>query len=279
MDVSRYLQNVASSVQTKRYVLLLQRTRLVSEQETKLIEKASEHAIPKHILIRLDDPLEGLKVLQVKNVEIVILHHSLMDSIVDLVDLAKQLKERRKVTILFIVNDERALIDTYREKMSLYEELDDFVVSPIDPAEFFKKLQKIGTVEARAAKRFSVDTNVKLTRVETLQKIDAKLLDLSLVGCGFDLGPNVFTRRGEQMRIQIPLFNFGIFHPQYGDYLNLSLRVKRLSITGENVGCSIEYLTPMQSDCLVDLLEDVSRRQRMFKMTTREKRGAQLGEK
>lgn len=260
-------------------MLLLQKSRLMAEQEVKLIAKATEHALNTHIMIRLDDPNEGLKVLNVKNVEVVVLHHSLMGSNEELVDLAKQLKERKKVTVIFVTNDERKLIDSYREKMALYEEMDDFVASPLDPTELFRKLQKAGTVEARAAKRFSVDASVDVTRVDTLESISAKLIDLSLVGCGLEVGQDVVMRRDEQLRIQIPLYFFGIFHPQYGDYLKLSLRVRRLSIKGDNIGCSIEHLTAMQNDCLVNLLEDIARRQRIFKMTNKEKKGAQLNAK
>ena len=279
MDVSRYLQKVAGSVRTKRYVLLLQKSRLVAEQESKMIVKACEHGLTGHTIIRLDDPGEGLKILMVKNVEVVIIHHSLMSSETELVELAKRLKERKKVTVLFIAKDESSLINAYREKMSLYEEMDDFVTAPPDPAELFRKLQKCGAVEARAAKRFSIDSEVKIRRVDSLEEVDASLVDLSLVGCGLDVDANLGIRRNEQLRVQIPLHPFGFFHPQYGDFLKLSMRVRRVSIRGDNLGCSIEHLTPMQNDCLVNLLEDVSRRQRIFKMTNKDKKGAQLNAK
>lgn len=276
MDVSSYLQKVASSVGSKRYVLLLQRTRLMPEQECKLIMKAVEHGLPSFSMIRLDDPKEGLKVVQVKNVEVVVIHHSLLGTEAELVELAKNLKDRKKVTVIFIAKNERELIQAYRENMALYEEMDDYVTSPPDPAELFRKLQKAGTVEARAAKRFSVDVPVKVTRMESLQQIDAELDDLSLVGCGLSFDSNHGIRRDEQLRVQLPLFMFGIFHPQYGDYLKIALKVRRLSIRGQALGCSIEHLTPLQHDCLVDLLEDIARKQRITKLTARDKKGAQL---
>lgn len=276
MDVSGYLQKIAGSVRTKKYLLFLQKSRLVPEGELRMLSKAAEHALPQHISIRLDDPNEGLKVLGVKNVETVVLHHSLMSSSAELVGLAKRLKERKKVTILFITNDEQGLIEAYRSEMALYEEMDDFVAAPVDPAEFFRKLQKIGNIEARAAKRFSVDAPVKIRRVEDDSLLAVELVDLSLVGCGIEVDSSLRLRRGQQLQIQIPLQRFGIFHPQYADYLRLALRVRRVSIRGDNLGCSIEYLTPMQHDCLVNLLEQVSKRQRLVKMNPKERRGAQL---
>lgn len=276
MDVSGYLQKIAGSVRTKKYILFLQKSRFVSETDARLMSKATEHALPNYISIRLDDPGEGLKVLSVKNVEIVVLHHSLMSKTEELVGLAKRLKERKKVTIIFVTNNEQELIETYRSDMALYEELDDFVALPLDPAEMFRKLQKLGNVEGRAAKRFSVDLPVKVRKVEDDNTFDMTLADLSLVGCGLDVDSSLKIQRGQQMRIQIPLQRSGIFHPQYADYLPLSLRVRRVSIRGDNLGCSIEHLTPMQHDCLVGLLEEISKRQRISKMNTKEKRGAQL---
>ncbi|MEN9809977.1 MAG: hypothetical protein RLZZ488_1544 [Pseudomonadota bacterium] len=279
MDVSRYLQKVAGSAGTKRYVLLLQRTRIMSEQETKLIMKAVEHGLPGYSVIRLDDPNEGLKVLNVKNVEIVIIHHTLVGSDAEMVELAKELKERKKVTVLFMTKNERDLIHAYREKMALYEEMDDYVGSPPDPTELFKKLQKAGTVEARAAKRFVVDVPVNVVRVDSLERQAAMLDDLSLVGCGLTFEQDYGFRKDEQIRVQLPIVNFGIFHPQYGDFLKLSLKVRRLSIRGQSIGCSIEHLTPMQHDCLVNLLEDIARRQRISKLSGKDKKGAQLNAK
>lgn len=276
MDVSGYLQKIAGSVRTKKYVLFLQKSRLVPETELKLLSKAAEHALPQHISIRLDDPNEGLKVLAVKNIEIVVLHHSLMSSSIELVGLAKRLKERKKVTIIFITNDEQGLIEAYRSEMGLYEELDDFVAAPLDPAELFKKLQKVGNIEARAAKRFSVDVPVKIRRVEDDNLTEVNLVDLSLVGCGLEVDSGIGIKRGQQLQIQIPLHRFAIFHPQYADYLQLALRVRRVSIRGDNLGCSLEHLTPMQHDCLVTLLEQVAKRQRAMKMNSKERRGAQL---
>lgn len=276
MDVSGYLQKVAGSVRTKKYVLFLQKSRLVPEAEIKLMSKAAEHALPQHISIRLDDPNEGLKVLGVKNIEIVVLHHSLMSTAAELVSLAKRLKERKKVTIIFVTNNEQELIDSYRAEMALYEELDDFVAAPLDPAELFRKLQRSGSVDARAAKRFSVEVAVKIRKVEDDVHMDVSLVDLSLVGCGIEIDPSLGIQRGQQLRVQIPLQRFGVFHPQYADYLMLALRVRRVSIKGDNLGCSIEHLTPMQHDCLVNLLEEISKHERQMKLNTKDRRGAQL---
>ena len=276
MDVARYMSKSSVSMGAKRYILFLQRSRFVSEQEMRMMVKATEHALPSHILIRLDDPNEGLKVLNVKNVEVVVLHHSLLGSDQELVAFAKQLKERKKLTVIFVTRNERELIAAYRENMALYEELDDYVNSPPDPTEFFKKLQKAGSVEARAAKRFSVDIPVVVTRVDSQTEVKGELDDLSLVGCGLTFESDFGFRRDEQLRIQIPLNSFGIFHPQYGDFLKLALRIRRLSIRGQSIGCSIQHLTSMQNDCLVHLLEDLARKQRANKTANKDKKGAQL---
>lgn len=276
MDVTRYMSSSSRSLGAKRYVLLMQRTRQAAELELKMIAKAIEHALPTHTLIRLDEPTEGLKVLNVKNIEVLVLHHSLTTTDEELVLFAKQMKERKKLTVIFVIRNERDLIAAYRENMALYEELDDFVNSPPDPTELYKKLQKAGAVESRAAKRFTVDIPVKVMRVDSQEELTGELDDLSLVGCGLTFPSDLGFRRDEQLRIQIPLNAFGIFHPQYGDFLKLALRIRRLSIRGLSLGCSIHHLTSMQNDCLVNLLEDIARKQRNFKAIGKDKKGAQL---
>jgi CheY-like chemotaxis protein len=276
MESAQFLNKMSNNVGTKRYVLLLQRPRLMSEMESKLILKAVEHGLPGYSVIRLEEPHEGLKVLNVKNVEVVLVHHSVFNTEAEMVDVAIKLKERKKVTVIFVSKSEQDLIASYREKMSLYEEMDDYVSSPPDPTELFRKLQKVASVEGRAAKRFNVDVGVKVTRVDSLEEYDALLDDLSLVGCGLSFKENLGFRRDEQLRIKLPLFQFGLFHPQYGDFLKLALRVRRLSIRGQSIGCSIEHLTSMQHDCLVNLLEDIMHRQRMAKLVSKDKKGAQL---
>lgn len=282
MDVYRYLQRNRNSAKSKRYVLALQKSRLVGENELKLISKAVENALPEHFLIKLDDRDEGFKALSVKEIDVVVLHHTMAGSASELVDLARHLKEvreRRKLKIIFVAHDERELINAYREKMGLYEELDDFVTNPIDAAELYRKIQRAGTIEARAAKRFTVDEKVRLHRLDRDEIVDAELLDLSLVGCGVSVPGEIVFRRGEQLRIQIPLMAFGIFHPHYGDFLKLSLRVRRLSLKGDNLGCSIEHLTALQNECLIQLLEEIARKQRMFRLTNRDKKGVQVNAK
>ena len=105
MDVYRYLQRNKSSAKSKRYVLALQKSRWVAENELKLIARAVENALPDHFLIKLDDRDEGLKALSVKEVDVVLLHHTMAGSETELVEMARQLKEvreRRKLKVIFI---------------------------------------------------------------------------------------------------------------------------------------------------------------------------------
>lgn len=279
MASSLFGQKVSGFPAGKRYILLLQRVQWIAEQELKLISKAAELALPGHTFIRFEDVSEGIKALKVKNVDVVLLHHSLFKSEAELVELAKEFKNIRKATVIFITKSDRDLISAYREKMSLYEELDDYVTLPLDAAELVKKIKKAGTVDARAAKRFLIKIPVQVTRVDSLKTHAAILDDLSLVGCSLTVDSDYDFHREEQLRLQLPLHLMEIFHPHYGDYLKLALRVRRLSMRGETLGCSIEHLTSMQNECLTSFLEDISRRQRNAGLTSNQKKGAELNAK
>jgi hypothetical protein len=92
------------------------------------------------------------------------------------------------------------------------------------------------------------------------------LVDMSLVGFGVLVKQEPLLTRGEQVRIHVPLPPFGLFHPQYGEVLKLAGRVRRMSIDGHRLGCSLEHVTAMQLDCLTRLLELVVRKNRLARL-------------
>ena len=182
------------------------------------------------------------------------------------IEYALEVKKRKKCPVFFTTRNEKRLIEQYRDLMGLFEEMDDYLSCPVDPVEFARKLRRAATLDTRAAKRFVMSESVSVLRLDTDVTVRAKLVDLSLVGFGIEVAADPLLTRSEQVRILVPLPPFGIFHPQYGELLKLSGRVRRVSIDGARVGCSLEHATPMQADCLTRLLEQVARRQRLVKL-------------
>lgn len=270
-DAAQALLATPSSRRKKRYILHLVHPRFASDADVRVAVRAVASACPEHTLIRLEDPDEAIKVLLLKNIELILLDHSFFQDDVLAVEYGLEIKKRKKCPLFFTTRSEQNLIREYRDRMSLYEEMDDYLLSPLDPVELARKLRRFGSVESRAAKRFAMNEEVLLLRVNDDSQVRARLVDLSLVGFGIELKVEPLMSRMEQVRIQVPLPSFGIFHPQYGEILKLSGRIRRMSIDGRRVGCSLEHLTPMQSDCLTRLLEQVARRARLARIAAKPK--------
>ncbi len=241
----------------KKYILFLYSKESQGSHDVKAIERGFQRGGKNQIIIRLHSPEEGLKVLMLKSIDLIVLDNSIFDDEVTSVEFAAELKKRRKIPILFIAKDEQRLISAYQEHLRLYEELDDYVLSPVDPIDFSHRFKRSSSEGARAAKRFNADAEIEVFRLLDSKTHKSRLRDLSMVGLGI-LVPNVNIKRGEQIRAIIDLRYFGLFHPQFGDVFKVAATVRRLSIDGSSIGCSLEHVTPIQSECLTTLLERMS---------------------
>ncbi|BBH51904.1 PilZ domain-containing protein [Fluviispira sanaruensis] len=254
----------------KKYILFLFSLKKEDETRIRTIEKAIQTAVSDFIMIRFEDPNEGLKALLVKNIEIVFIDSSLFNDDKTSIDFAVECKKRKKCPIFFIAKDDKALIQEYREKLYLYEEFDDYFHEPIDFVEICKKLKRAAATLGRRARRFSIGLPIKIFRLNSNEELIVMLSDISLVGFGIILKDDEIFRKNEQVKITVPLAEFKIFHPQYGEFLPISGKVRRISIDGKRVGCSIEHITQMQLELLMNILELVTRRMNMIRIAQKQ---------
>jgi hypothetical protein len=242
----------------KKYILFLH-SKNAAQGDLRAIERGFSREGKDKVIIRLHEPEGGLKVLMLKSIDLIILDHSIFEDEATAAEFAAELKKRRKVPILFVCKDEQRLIAAYREHLPLYQELDDYVLSPVDSVDFANRFKRSVSGIARAAKRFELDAPVKVFRLNDNRLFEARLTDVSIVGLGLKVS-GVRLMRNEQVRVILPLKHFEIFHPQFGDLFKIAAKVRRVSLEGESIGCSIEHLTPLQSECLNRVLEQLNAR-------------------
>jgi hypothetical protein len=251
----------------KKYILFLYSLDLDNKERIRQIERTIQKNAKDYILVRLEDADEGLKALMVKNIEIIVLDSSLFNSDKISVEYALECKHRKKCPVLFIAKDPKILIHEYRENMFRYEELDSYFTEPIDVGLFAKKLMQIANSQGRVAKRFSLNIPVRLFRLNTNQTIKVQLTDLSLVGFGLKIEQEDVFSKFEQVQIRLPLGMFKIFHPEFGEYLPLSGKLRRQSINGESLGFSLEFLTPMQIEVICLVLAAINYKAKLSKLS------------
>lgn len=261
----------ASPKKKKKYILFLYTHSHDNEEKIRMMEKAIQKTLKNFVLVRLEEPDEGLKALIVKNIEIVVIDSSLFNDDLVAVDYALECKKRKKCPVLFVAKDPQKLIHEYRQKLYAYEEFDNYFNDPVDIAEFTKKLQQVGSSQGRTAKRFSLSIPIKLYRLNTNSVYSVTLTDISLVGFGVLLDHTDIFTQNEQVQIKVPLSLFKIFHEQYGEFLPLSGKLRRLSINGESLGFSIEFVTPMQVEVLCDILSVINYKSKLSRLSEKPK--------
>jgi response regulator RpfG family c-di-GMP phosphodiesterase len=261
VDIAQSMINAASNKKQKHYVLIMFNLRKAeSVKELQILERMLHNNFPEFGILKLEDPEEGLKVLLLKQVDIIILEWSFLNDNSLAVEYARECKQRIKCPILFLTRDEPNLILNYQKKMLLYEELDDYISVPVEPPEFTRKLKKMIQTEGRAAKRFRIDVVLSVLRLKDELTMTAKLVDMSLVGFSMNLESSENISNLAQIRVTFPLKPFALFHPQYGEVIKFSAKVRRVSIDGRRLGCSFEHLTSLQSDCLTRMLEFLAKK-------------------
>jgi len=261
-DVANALLNPSTEKKKKRYVIILMKNKLNYSPDLRTVERAIQSSLKNYKILHLDDPDEGLKILLVKNVEMIIIEDGFLPNEDILISYAYEAKSRKKCPIFFITSNENKLIDAYSKKMFLYEEMDDYFANPVDFVEVGKRLKRLNLGESRSSKRFAADVSVSIIRIVNDERLNGYLTDLSLVGFGAKIDTPQHLERLDQLRMEIPLKPFGLFHPDYGEILKIAGRIRRTALDGQKIGCSIEFMTPKQLDCLIQILTVLARKTR-----------------
>jgi hypothetical protein len=259
----------------KKYILFLYTMNHDNSEKIRSIERTIQKTLKNFIMVRLEDPDEGLKALLVKNIEIVVIDSSFFNDDNISVEYATECKKRRKCPIFFIAKDPSRLIEQYRKKLFRYEEFDNYFPEPVDLTEFSKKLHLIENSKGRSAKRFSINIPVQMFRLNKNQTYSVTLTDISLVGFGILMHTQEILAKNEQVQIKIPLYLFRFFHENFGEFLPLSGKLRRISINGELLGFSLEHITTMQMEALAQLLTIIHYKSKLIKFPEKPKEAGQ----
>ena len=95
-DAAQALLSTPSSRRKKRYILYLVHPKFVSDSDIRVVTRAVGSACPEHTLIRLEDPDEAIKVLLLKNIELIVIDHSFFQDDVLAIEYGVEIKKRKK---------------------------------------------------------------------------------------------------------------------------------------------------------------------------------------
>ncbi len=250
-----------SKNRTLLFLSNMRRSREAAER-SRIFEGVIQAHLDAFQVLKLEDPEEALKALSNKNVDILVIDSSLFRDEKVAVEFAIQCKAKRRCPILFVVRDVKNIIAAYREKLFVYQEMDNYILENLDKVELKKKLIKLSLPFQRSAKRYTLSSKLNVFRLLDQKNYLCSISNISFSGfAATTVGKFDFDLK-EQMRAKIPLMDFNIFHKKYGDFLPLTCQVRRLSIMGDEIGFSWEHMTPSKTEVLFHILNNLDQQER-----------------
>jgi hypothetical protein len=171
--------------------------------------------------------------------------------------LIRALKEKRRnetIPVLFLTRDADDLVRIYHKELLLYHESDEYVVYPGNPRQQIMARIKAGidNQNHRRSRRYSVNLPIGLFHLNKDVLIEGRIVDLSMHGALINAEKDVIFRPGDQVKISIPIHEY--IQYEYGDFIKISAKVRRVFISGNKVAISFEHVTDNQGHLIGQLL-------------------------
>lgn len=191
-----------------------------------------------------------------RNISLMIINDEFEDKAV-VMSLMRALKEKRRnetIPVLFLTRDAEHLVATYHRELLLYHESDEYIVYPGSPRQQIMARIKTGidSQNQRKSRRYSVNILTALFHLNKDTLIEGKIVDLSMHGAVVSAERDVIFRAGDQIKLSIPISDY--FSYQYGDFIKISAKVRRVYISGNKVAISFEHVTDGQAHLIGQLL-------------------------
>lgn len=215
------------------------------------------------------DNIDELKRLLGRNISLLVIHDELGSNRDDLLLMLKQLKDKRrndKIPLLFMTKNPYDLIEKYHKYLLPHQEIDDYLEydKASKQAIISKVKSSLDSEPKRASRRYTVSHPITFFHLTKNEVFSGTINDLSLHGAAIDAECRL--RESEQLLIRIPVTEHLDEHE--GDFLKISARVRRVFISGRQVGVSFQHVTEKQSEKLALLLRRITT-QSMKSQTTR----------
>lgn len=185
-----------------------------------------------------------------RNISLLIIDHEFATGEHAVLKLIRSLKVKRKeevIPVLFLTKNPAKLIAGYHKILLPYQEADDYIVYKKDSKQ--KLLSRIRSgidaTDARKSRRFKIDHEIMFFHLDQTGSIRGKLVDISVHGAQIIANNSILFKEGDQIKISIPIGNK--VHSEFGDFLKISARVRRVFIGGNHAGISFEYVSENQN--------------------------------
>lgn len=191
-----------------------------------------------------------------RNISLLVINDEFVDK-PTVMNLIRALKEKRRnetIPVLFLTRDAEDLVRIYHKELLLYHESDEYIVYPGNARQQVMARIKAGVdnQNQRRSRRYSVNIPASVFHLNKNSTIDGKIVDLSMHGAVVSADKDIIFRPGDQVKISVPIFEY--IQYEYGDFIKISAKVKRVFISGNKVAISFEHVTDNQAHLIGQLL-------------------------
>jgi len=258
-NISEYLE---SPKKRKKNFVIIALAGCVDPRLAKVIESFVKRKYPALMVVRPKDEEEFLR-YSTRKISLVIIHDQFLP-IEHSMELIKGLKsERRKdvVPVLFFTEHQEDLIKTYSESLAAFQEVDDFCVySKLNQSQILEQIkQGIDNKNRRRSRRYKVDVPSNMYSLRHDSKMDGRFIDLSVHGGLIKLSGSIDMKCDDQIKVSLPRTTE--YSRQYGEFIRLSARVRRVYIGGDILAFSFENLSDEKHDELANYVLGVIKQQ------------------
>lgn len=204
---------------------------------------------PNYVIIKVAN-VEAFNKYLSRQVKIVVIDDDFASIAVN-ISLIKNLKinlHNKTFPAIFITDNSERLIGEYNKELKLYQESDNYILK--QGLSFLKLKESLLNATdsklSRKTKRYNVNIELEIKDKNEVY-YSAKVENISLQGAFIYSDDKVFIE-GEQLRIRFSVRD--ILPVKTGEFLWLSLKVRRVFISGNKAGVSWENLTETQRNNL-----------------------------
>lgn len=181
-----------------------------------------------------------------------------LENTLELVKAMKKKKSDAPVPVLFMTREPDKLISGYRDKLALWQEVDEYVVpAAVSRAYLFAKIKSgIDDRYRRKSRRYKVQFPVMYTILDSGdKKFRGTIVDMSVHGALLKTeDEHTFTVR-DQLTVHMP---YGMFVPETeSDIMRISAKVRRIFIAGDRAGVSWEHMSDIKVEQLSRMLTSI----------------------
>ena len=264
-NISQYLQ--APQRKRKNYVIMAMGSEFNKELHREIKSDIERYLKKSYKDIAVTKPANDKELTRLFNRKIrLLIIDDGFDSLPNVMTLVQTLKLRRnkeKIPVLFLTKDKEKLVQMYHDHLIAWHETDEYIdYTDSNREEIFSCIKKsIETKNQRRARRYKLNHKANFYLLDSKIPWNGEILDLSIYGALIRKekkegeAEKVF-REGDQMKVSIPIEGYQSI-TEYGDFLKLSAKVRRVFISGKTAAISFEHLSETQIINLTKFLTSV----------------------